>query len=117
MIFDITKTQLASNNASLKIIKSGTGTLHVSALGGAGSVSNSVAIPHGYGSNELLIEVWSNLGLSASGGMLPYQTPDGRVSAFAKVDATNLHIMIHHDSNYSSMPATTYQYSYRILIP
>jgi hypothetical protein len=117
MIFDINKIQLASNNSSLKMIKSGTGTLDVPGLGGAGLTANTAVIPHGYGSDALIVQVWSSLGFSSSGGMLPFQTPDGGVIAIVRVDATNLYIKIYHNSSFSAMDPRSYTYSYRILVP
>lgn len=114
---DITKIQLSSDSASLKVIKSGTGSLSVAGLGGAGLTSNTAAIPHGYDSDQLIVQVWSSLGFSNAGGMLPYQTPDGRVIAVAKVDNTNLIIRIFHQSGFGAVNPATYQYSYRILVP
>lgn len=118
MTVDQTNTQLMSDNSSLKILKEDSGTISVPNLPGAGDTFGAVTIPHEYGSDELLVQVWSSVGYSSGGTVLPFNSNDNRIIAYTKLDSVNLYIyIIHSDAGGFGFPASSHNYSYRILIP
>lgn len=118
MTLDQTKIGLSADNSSLKLLKEDKGTISVPNLPGSGDTFGVVTIPHGYGSDELLVQVWCSVGYSSGGTVLPFNSNDNRVIAYTKLDNVNLYIyIIHSDSSGSGFPASSHDYSYRILIP
>lgn len=117
MTLDSTNIQFSSANSSLKVLKEGSGSFAVGALGGAGETLGSVLIPHGYTSDNLLFQVTTNGGY-LSGVILPWESNDGRMIQYAQLDSTNLAIAcISSDSSGLGAPAFTVSYFYRLLIP
>lgn len=117
MAVDIQQTTLITDLSSLKLLKSGTGTLTVPGLGGAGVSWGVADIPHDYGSSELLAQVSSSSGYVA-GTILPWFSNDGRFTQFFRINGTHLQIRCRmQDSGGFGFPSFNVDYSYRIYIP
>ena len=114
---DYNKAQLFSTASSNKVLKEGSGSFDVAALGGAGETFGIATIPHGHSSDELIAQVSTNGGPS-DGTVLPWSSNDGRIVQYAYIDSTNLYIVcISSDSSGFGAPARTISYYYRLLIP
>lgn len=117
MSVDFTKLRLSSTASSNKVLLSGTGSFSVAALAGAGETFSSATIPHGYSSDNLLFQV-TTVGGGTDGVILPWQSNDGRVTQYARLDSTNLYIFcISSDASGLGSAGFTITYYYRILIP
>lgn len=117
MSTDFTKIQMASSASSNKVLKQGSGSFTVSSLPGAGETFNYAQIPHGFNSDDLLVQVSTNGG-PTSGTVLPWESSDGRVFQYTELDDTNLYIVvISSDISGFGAPSYSIDYFYRILIP
>ena len=112
---DFTQAQHVSDRSSLKLVKSGAGTVTTSAFGGAGSTQSTATIPHGLGTDELIFQV----GVKWDGQyyMAPFQSPGGQVLVYPSLDGTNLYVTAETNSAGGGQPQTTFEYYYRLLVP
>lgn len=121
MSTDFTKIQMASSASSNKVLKEGSGTFNVSALGGAGETFGSATIAHGFSTDNLLYQVAARsdtVGALIDETVLPWSSNDNRINMYARIDSTNLYIYcISSDSSGLGAPARTISYAYRVLIP
>ncbi|CAB4132563.1 hypothetical protein UFOVP253_35 [uncultured Caudovirales phage] len=117
-MIDYTKIQMVSSSSSNKLVPLvNSDSFTLPALGGAGEVTATATIPHGFGSDNLLFQVSAD-GATTSGVILPWQSNDGRISLYADVDATNLYVTgISSDSSGFGAPAYTIIFYYRVLVP
>ena len=94
MSVDFTKVQLSSTASSNKVLKEGSGTFSVAALGGAGETFSSVTIPHNFTSDNLIFQVGTsqNIAGDAITVVIPWRSGDGRVTTYARLNNTNLEI-------------------------
>ena len=114
---DYSKAKMFSTASSNKVLKEGSGSFEVAALGGAGETFGIATIPHGHTSDELLIQV-STIGGPTDGTVLPWSSNGGRIKQYAYIDDTNLYIVcISSDSSGFGAIARTITYYYRLLIP
>jgi hypothetical protein len=117
MSTDFTKIQMTSAASSNKVYKSGTTTVDIVALPGAGETFGMAAIGHSFGSGALIAQVSTNGG-PTDGTILPWTSNDNRIIQYAYVDDTNLYIIcISSDSSGLGAPARTITAYYRLLIP
>lgn len=119
MSLDITNLLISSGNSSLKVLKEDTGTISFGAIGSlGGSVWQTVTVPHGYPNDNLLWQVAfrETDGNYHNAMVTPFEAGDGSLNAFATLDGVNLYINLGWQVN-SSLPATSFEYVYRILIP
>ena len=112
----------SSDLSSTKLVKQGTGSVSVPALGGAGETYGIATIPHGYGSSELIFQVAATRDTGGTDvtliAQLPWISPDGRIRQYAYVDETNLYVVcLSFDGSGSGAPARTMNFEYRLLIP
>lgn len=117
---DFTKLQQSSKASSNKVLLQGSGQFSVANLPGAGEVFGIATIPHGYGSDRLIMQVaaTNDIAGTTKPTTLPWESNDGRVIMYSYVDSTNLYIVrINNDSGGFGFPATTVSYTYRLLIP
>lgn len=117
MSVDYTKIQLSSAASSNKVLKEGSGSISVAALGGAGETQSTATVPHGFGSDILIPQV-TTVGGGTDGVIIPWQSNDGRATQYIRLDSTNLYItIISYDISGLGAPGFTATYYYRILIP
>lgn len=111
--------QLSINKSSQEVIQEDSGTFEVPGLTGSGTTYGVATIPHTYGSNELIAEVQaSNNAGGTNATVLPWASPDGRLTQYAKVDASNLYIYcVSKDSSGFGAAARTVTYTYRLVAP
>lgn len=118
---DLSDILLSSDRSSQKVYLSDSDTLIMPTLSGAGDSAGVGIVPHGYGSDELIFQVWGygdSSGATVPNVVLPWQSSDGRLTLFAYVDSINLYIVgIHSDASGFGDPERNFHYSYRILIP
>lgn len=116
---DYNKAQIFSPASSNKLLVSGTGSIAVAALGGAGETFTVATIPHGHTDDELIYQVSATVTIAGTGDYitLPWRSPDGRVIQYAYLDDTNLYIVGISTSFAAPTSARTVNYSYRVLIP
>lgn len=107
---------LSSDASSNKLFLSGSGTIN---LPGGTNQTATATIPHGYGDSNLIwqVIVKETDGTAFNNFVTPYFTNDSRVKGVATLDATNLYISITTESAGSPWPATSWNYTYRILVP
>lgn len=107
---------LSSDSSSMKVLLQGTGTLTVP---GGTSNTATATIPHGYGDNNLLwqVVVTETDGSATNNFVTPYLTNDSQVKGVSTLDSTNLYITISTSSGGTPWPVTTWNYTYRILVP
>lgn len=111
------KIQLVSSASSNKVIKQGSGSFVLSALGGSGETTTTATIPHGFSSDNLLFQVTSNGG-PQDGTVMPWESNDGRVILYASIDSANLYVSgISSDVSGYGAPSYTIVFYYRILVP
>lgn len=116
-MIDYSKIQMISSASSNKVLLEGTGAFTLAALPGAGETTTTATVTHSYGRDDLLFQVSTN-GAPTNGVMLPWQSNDGRITLYAKIDAFALYITgISSDSSGFGAPGYTISYFYRILIP
>lgn len=110
---------MSSETASLKLWLEGTGTFVVPSTGT--TVTITVPIPHGFGSDGLIWQVGLNAtyeGFSTTQGIItPWATGDGRSRFSSYLDATNLYIVGFAGTAGVATPTTDVTYYYRLLIP
>lgn len=118
MSLDLTKILMNSTTSSLKIWKQDSGSINLPSIESGGGTSwKTVPILHGYPNDRLIWQV----GLRETDGhffnniMTPFETSGGTLNAFATLDDTNLYISVGWET--SSIPATSFDYIYRLLIP
>lgn len=111
----------SSATASLKLATSGTSS--VSCPGTATSVSVTVTIPHGAGTDALICQVGGVITDTTSnfvitpGLVTPYQTPDGQVEVATTFDAVNMYVTLTNSTAGSPTDATRFDFFYRVLVP
>lgn len=122
-MIDPLKLQLSARNSSLKIWQQGSGTLNVpsgsSTPGGDERTEATVTISHGYGSDNLIVQVAQGDFLGgAPGWLLPQVNPPGTIWIFAHLDSSNLYVTGGENRPFP-VPADGYSvsFSYRLLIP
>lgn len=116
-MIDLVNTMLHSNYSSLKVLTEGTTTLNVPAAAAFGTAYGTATIPHGGNSDNLLFQVASSSGY-VSGTILPWESNDARLLQYARLDSTNLYIVVRtKDSGGGGFPAFSVTLSYRVLIP
>ena len=118
---DFEKIGLDSQNAALKAIGRGSGSITAPLATSANSPqANTVTIPHNQNSSNVFPAVIINAS-SVYGSTryitLPWSTPDGRTSAGAHVDATNIYITATSFTAGADQPALSFTYTYSILVP
>lgn len=106
---DLSKIVVSSSKVSTKLIKSGTASVSVPSTGSF--VVNTTTIPHGYASDELIIQAFSNLGPS----LVPSRTPDGRYSISAAVDATNIYFTLNASTAGAPTDPLTANITYKLI--
>lgn len=119
-MIDYTKIQMLSSTSSNKLLMEDSGTFTVPVLPGAGDVSGTAIIPHNFGSDNLIMQVQTTTDVAGTTDftVLPWESNDGRLIIYASVDSTNLYITrINSDSSGFGFPATTVNYTYRLLVP
>lgn len=120
-MIDYTKLQLFSAASSNKVWLEDSDSFAVGAVVGIGETFAVAAIPHGFGSDNLLTQVAINsttIGSVIDETVLPWSSNDNRLIAYTRIDSTNLYIfVISSDSSGLGAPAFTVNYSYRILVP
>lgn len=106
---------LSSDASSNKLYLQGSGTL---SLGSGASQTVTATIPHGYGDSNLLwqVVIKETDGTYNNNLVTPFFSNDSSLKAIATLDANNLYISI-TTSSATSYPATSWNYTYRILIP
>lgn len=101
----------------MKILAEGSGVFTIPAFAGIGEATGTATINHGYGSDELLFQVSTDGGF-ADGALIPWESADGRLIQYAKLNDTSLVIVgIDTDSSGSGQPARDITFYYRIFIP
>jgi hypothetical protein len=116
-MINYTKIQLVSSASSNKVVKQGSGNFFLPALGGAGEITATATIPHGFAGDNLLFQVTANGG-PQDGTVLPWESNDGRVILYASVDSTNLYVTgISSDASGFGAPAYAIIFYYRVLVP
>lgn len=117
MSTDFTKIQLSSSASSNKLLKEGSGSITVAALGGAGETQTTATIPHGFATDILIPQV-TTIGAGTDGVIIPWESNDGRFIQYLRIDSTNLYItIISSDTSGLGAPGFTATYYYRIIIP
>lgn len=120
MSVDFSKIQMSSINSSLKLLLEGNGVISFPAITSStgGTVWQTVTVAHNYGSDNLLFQAGFNEvdGTYHNAMMAPFEAGDGSLNAFATLDATNLYINLGWQTN-SALPAISFQYIYRLLVP
>ena len=102
---------LTTDGFNLKLYAEGSGTdTFPAAPGGFVLVEETITIPHGYGSDELIFQA------SIGGVAIPFTTFVGSLQYSTMIDATNLYISI-ASAPFSSQSSYDFTYSYRLLIP
>jgi hypothetical protein len=118
---NFTKLQSSSGASSNKVLKEGNGSFDVAALAAAGETFGIATLPHGFNGDNLLFQaaIYSDtVGANIDLATLPWQSSDGRLTAYTYLDTTNLYIVvISSDSSGLGAPARTIKYDYRVLIP
>ena len=116
---NLENVQLSVNASSQKVIQEGSGSFEVPALPGSGSTYGVATIPHPYGSNELIAEVQASTNVAGTNAsVMPWASPDGRLTQYTSVDDTNLYIYcVSKDSSGFGAAARTVTYTYRLIAP
>lgn len=121
MTLNLTNVSFNSNKSSNKVLLQGAGNFTIPLLPGAGENFGSIAIPHGFASDNLLFQVsivCNTIGALIPPHILPWNSNDNRISIYGFIDSTNLTIVgVHNDSGGGGDPLRVIQYFYRILIP
>ena len=107
---------LSSDASSNKLLLSGSGTINLP----SGTNQSAIAtIPHGYGDSNLIwqVVVKETDGTAFNNFVTPYYSNDTRLEGISYVDSTNLYVQITTQSSGSAWPATSWNYTYRILVP
>ncbi len=116
-MIDITKLQMSSDAVSQKIVAEGDGSVTVPSFSGSGEAVEVVPIPHGAGTNEVIVDATSDASYS-SGTRIPWASNDNKFIQYTKVDADNAYLVfLSNDSSGSGMPSITVNYTYRIIVP
>lgn len=116
-MIDLVNTILQSDYSSLKVLTEGTVTVNVPAAPGYGTAYGEAQIVHGGTSDNLLFQVGSSSGY-VSGTIIPWESNDGRILQYARIDSTKLYIIVRtSDAGGGGFPATSLTMSYRVLIP
>lgn len=117
---DLTKIQMSSDASSNKVFLENTnspGTITVAALAGAGETQSTAIIPHDFGSDVLIPQV-TTIGAGTDGTVIPWESNDGRIIQYIRLDSNNLYItIISSDSGGGGALGFTVTYYYRLLIP
>lgn len=114
-MIDYSALQMSIAASSNKLIQEGTGSISIPAIVGSGEEFRTATIPHNQGHDNLLFQVGVALDIN-NDAVIPWQSNDGRIIAFASIDATNLYITI-NSNTLAGAPSFLFPYSYRILIP
>lgn len=115
MSVDVTKALLLSDRVALKLVDAGSGS--VVAPSTASIAQNTVVIPHGLGTVDKVF--WT---VSAFNTIFtqyvnaPFTTPDGRIALDAFIDSTNLYIRATSQTAGAPQDASTFNFTYTILI-
>lgn len=114
-MINVKNTILSSDNAALKFVASGTGSIIAPATSSIAQTTHT--IPHGMGSAEKLF--WSVSAINTTYALvttIPWASPDGRVAIDAFVDDTNLYIKATSQTAGGSQDASYFDYQYNIII-
>lgn len=114
---NINDVALYSENAALKLVERGTGTIIAPAT--STSASNTNIIFHGLDTTDIMWSVAANsFFVSASNTYvtIPWSSSDGRISIDAYIDKNNLYIKATSSTAGSPQPATSFDYSYTIIL-
>lgn len=117
MSTDYTKIQMTSAASSNKVLKEGTGTFTIPGFTAPGESTATATIAHGFGSDELLVQV-SVDNVTVGSAAIPWGSNDNRLILYPAVDSTNLYITgIFSSGGAGAEPVIDVTYYYRILIP
>lgn len=106
-----------SRVVALKVIASGTGS--ITAPYTESMDSNTVTIPHGQNSTDVIPSVIASAPLyeSVTYFSLPYASADGRIALDVRIDSTNMYLIATSQTGGLPQDAVDFTYFYTILIP
>lgn len=117
----MTNIQFSSENASMKVLKQGSGSFNVASATSGSPQSTTATIAHGYGSDNLLWQVGFKIvfsgGGTTTGIITPWGSADGSTTVTSTLDSTNLYITGKAQTAGLATLAYTVTYYYRIFIP
>lgn len=117
MSLDLTNIQMSSLASSNKLYLTSASSFFIPANPGNTTVSTTVTIPHGFGSDALTFQIYVIID-SGNVQAVPWISNDGRVSVYGYIDSTNVYLTgVSSSSSAFSVPQKLVEYLIKILVP